>query len=119
MFPLVTVENVDTSQPPLAPISPEETLAYGKYLAAFCAACHMPDFAGSEKFGSPNITPHQSAIGTWTEEEFLRAVTEGMRSDGTLLDPEAMPWESFGRYTYEELRALWVNMQTVAPVAQE
>jgi mono/diheme cytochrome c family protein len=115
LFPLVTVENVDTSQPPLAPISPEETLAYGKYLAAFCAACHMPDFAGSEMFGSPNITP--AAISAWTEAEFLRAVTEGVRPDGTLLNPEEMPWESFGRYTDEELRALWAYMQTVAPVA--
>jgi mono/diheme cytochrome c family protein len=117
LFPLVTVENVDTDQPPLAPISPEDTLAYGQYLAAFCAACHMPDLAGSEMFGSPNITP--AAIGTWTEAEFLRAVTEGVRPDGTLLDPEAMPWESFGRYTDEELRALWAYLQTVAPVAQE
>jgi hypothetical protein len=68
-------------------------------------------------FGSPNITP--AAIGTWTEAEFLRAVTEGVRPDGTLLDPEAMPWESFGRYTDEELRALWAYLQSVAPVAQE
>lgn len=117
LFPLVTVENVDTSQPPLDPISPEETLVYGKYLAAFCAACHMADLAGNEMFGSPNITP--AAIGTWTEAEFLRAVTEGVRPDGTLLDPEAMPWESFGRYTDEELRALRAYLQTVTPVAQE
>ena len=117
MFPLVAVENVDTSQPPPAPISPEDTLAYGKYLAAFCAACHMPDLAGNEMFGSPNITP--AAIGAWTEAEFLRAMTQGVRPDGTLLNPEEMPWESFGLYTDEELRALWAYLQTITPVTQE
>lgn len=117
MFPLIPAEKVDASQPPLDPILPEETLAYGAYLAAFCAHCHMADFTGDEMFGSPNITP--AAIGTWTEAEFLRAITEGVRPDGTLLDPELMPWESIGRYTDEELRALWAYMQTVAPVAVE
>lgn len=41
----------------------------------------MADFAGNEMFESPNITP--AAIGSWTEAEFLRAITEGVRPDGT------------------------------------
>lgn len=116
MFPLIPAEKVDASQPPLDPIFLEETLTYGAYLAAFCAHCHMADFAGdAEMFGSPNITP--AAIGAWTEAEFMRAVTEGVRPDGTLLDPKEMPWETFNRYTDEELQALWAYLQTVAPVA--
>ena len=117
MFPVVPVENVDISQPPPSIVSAEDTLAYGEYLAVFCTACHMPNFAGSEMFGSPNITPHETAVGTWTEAEFVRAVTEGVRPDGTQLDPEQMPWESFGRYTDEELHAIWAYLQTVEPVA--
>ena len=78
----------------------------------------MADFAGdTEMFSSPNITP--AAIGTWTEAEFLRAVTEGVRPDGTLIDPEQMPWESINRHTDEELKALWAYLQTVEPVAVE
>lgn len=115
MFPLIPAEKVDASQPPLDPISPDETLAYGAYLAAFCAHCHMADFAGdTEMFQSPNITP--AAIGDWTEAEFVRAVTEGVRPDGTLLDPELMPWEAISRHTEEELQALWAYLQTVEPV---
>ncbi|MFZ1401290.1 MAG: c-type cytochrome [Candidatus Promineifilaceae bacterium] len=115
MFPLIPAEKVDASQPPLDPISPDETLAYGAYLAAFCAHCHMADFAGdTEMFQSPNITP--AAIGDWTEAEFVRAVTEGVRPDGTLLDPELMPWEAISRHTDEELQALWAYLQTVEPV---
>ena len=116
-FPLVPAEQVDASRPPLEPITPEETLAYGEYLAAFCAHCHMADFAGDEMFESPNITP--AAIGTWTEAEFLRAMTEGVRPDGTQLDPELMPWESISLHTDEELKALWAYLQTVEPVAVE
>jgi cytochrome c553 len=115
-FPLIPAEMVDAGQPPLDPISPQETLAYGEYVAAFCAHCHMADFAGdTQMFQSPNITP--ATIGSWTESEFLRAITEGVRPDGTLLDPELMPWESISRYSDEELRALWAYLQTVAPVA--
>jgi mono/diheme cytochrome c family protein len=117
-FPLIPAEKVDASQPPLDPISPDDTLAYGEYLSAICAHCHMADFAGdSEMFQSPNITP--AAIGTWTEAEFLRAVTEGVRPDGTLLDAKEMPWKTFSRYTDEELKALWAYLQTVEPVAVE
>jgi mono/diheme cytochrome c family protein len=119
LFPVVTVENVDISQSPLVVISPEDTLAYGEYLAVFCSACHMPDFAGSEMFGSPNITPHETAVDTWTEEAFLRAVTEGSLPDGGLLDPEQMPWQTFSLYTDEELHAIWTYLQTVDAVAVE
>ena len=117
-FPLIPAEKVDASQPPLDPISPDDTLAYGEYLSAICAHCHMADFAGdSEMFQSPNITP--AAIGTWTEAEFLQAITEGVRPDGTLLDAKEMPWKTFSRYTDEELKALWAYLQTVEPVALE
>jgi alcohol dehydrogenase (quinone), cytochrome c subunit len=78
----------------------------------------MADFAGSEIFGSPNITPYETAVGTWTEEEFVRAVTQGIRPDGTTLSSD-MPYESFGLYTEEELHAIWMYLQTVEPVAVE
>jgi hypothetical protein len=46
-------------------------------------------------------------------------VLEGIRPDGTQLDPKEMPWESISRHTYEELKALWAYLQTVEPVAVE
>jgi alcohol dehydrogenase (quinone), cytochrome c subunit len=69
-------------------------------------------------FGSPNITPHETAVGKWTEEEFIRAVTQGIRPDGTTLSSD-MPYETFGLYTEEELHAIWMYLQTVEPVAVE
>ena len=116
-FPLIPAERVNASQPPRARISPEETLAYGEYLATMCTHCHTATFAGDEFFGSPNITP--AAIGDWTEEEFVQAITEGVLPDGTQLDPELMPWESISQYSDEELQAIWAYLQTVEPVPVE
>lgn len=118
LFPLVTAENVDMNQPPPTVVSAEDTLAYGGYLAVYCTACHMADFAGNEMFGSPNITPHETAVGAWTEAEFVRAVTQGIRPDGTTLSSD-MPYESFQLYTETELHAIWTYLQTVTPVAVE
>ncbi len=114
MFPFIPAERVDASQPPPAPVSSADTLAYGEYVATMCTHCHTATFAGDEFFGSPNITP--AAIGDWTEAEFVRTITEGVRPDGTLLDPELMPWEAISRHTDEELQALWAYLQTVEPV---
>jgi mono/diheme cytochrome c family protein len=116
-FPLIPAERVDASQPPRDPISPEDTLAYGEYVATMCTHCHGPNLAGDEFFGSPNIT--LGAIGSWTETEFVQAVTEGVLPDGSQLDPELMPWESISQYTDEELQALWAYLQTVDPVTVE
>ncbi|MEZ4592991.1 MAG: cytochrome c [Chloroflexota bacterium] len=113
-FPLIPAERVDASQPPPAPVSSADTLAYGEYVATMCTHCHTATFAGDEFFGSPNITP--AAIGNWTEAEFMRAITEGVRPDGSQIDPEQMPWQSISQYSDEELQALWAYLQTVEPV---
>ena len=45
---------------------------------------HMPPAA--------NITSdEETGLGKWTEEEFVEAITQGRRPDGSALDP-AMPW---------------------------
>jgi mono/diheme cytochrome c family protein len=116
LFPLVAAEKVAMSQPPPAIVSPDDTLAYGAYLAVFCTACHGPDFAGIEMAESPSLW---TAVTTWTEAEFEQAVTQGVRPDGRQMDPEMMPWPSFNLYTAEERHAIWAYLQTVAPVAQE
>ena len=43
----------------------------------------------------------------WTEADFFRALREGRRPDGTVLDPEKMPWVRSGRMTDDEIRAVW------------
>lgn len=117
MFPLVTAEHVDMSLLPPAPVSSDDVLAQGEYLSVFCTACHGSDFAGNTIIGGPNITP--AGIGSWTEEEFVVAITTGVLPDGTTLDPELMPYETFADYTENELDTIWAYLQTVPSVAIE
>jgi mono/diheme cytochrome c family protein len=118
IFPLVTAEMAGMNEPPPGPISVEDTLAYGEYRATFCTACHGADFTGNDFAGGPNITPHETAIGTWSEEEFSRAIRQGERPDGTAISTD-MPWETFSLYTDEEVQAIWSYLQTVEPVVRE
>lgn len=103
----------------------------GQYLsiAADCAACHtIPGstrlFAGGYAIQSPmgpifssNITPsRQFGIGNYSEEEFARAVREGINAKGQHLYP-AMPYPSYTQMTDNDVHALYVYfMQGVAPV---
>ncbi len=120
---------------PTRGVTPE----YGRYIAsnrADCADCHTPRnlqdgqfymdslFAGGTiKFGEPegdniysyarNITPDvETGIGAWTEEQFLDAVTSGVRPDGTVLMPH-MPYAYYKFWTQEDLRAVYAYLKTV------
>ena len=55
-----------------------------------CAiGCHGPNLSGGKVSGDPNmplvanITPHESGLKGWTEADFIRALREGKRKDGT------------------------------------
>lgn len=100
----------------------------GQYLAAAagCAGCHsMVDgapYAGGRAlktpfgtFYGPNITPDPTAgIGAWSEADFIRAMRQGERRDGSNYFP-AFPYPSFTRITDEDLRDLWAFLQKLPP----
>ena len=105
-------------------------VAKGRYLAqaADCVSCHTAPggkpFAGGLSMATPfgtivstNITPDASAgIGGYTQEEFSRAVREGVAKDGHRLYP-AMPYTAFAAVTDEDMRALYAYFtKDVAPV---
>lgn len=117
------------------PASEQEALIEkGRYLAiaSDCTACHtMPEggepFAGGYNIVSPlgdiratNITPSTSAgIGNYTQEEFARALREGVRADGAYLYP-AMPYTAYTQLTDEDVAALYAYfMHDVAPVDEQ
>ena len=101
----------------------------GRYLAQAgdCVACHTAPggtpFAGGLPLASPigaiystNITPDRdSGIGTYTLNDFDRAVRHGIRADGDSLYP-AMPYPSYARMSDEDVRELYAFfMHGVAP----
>jgi hypothetical protein len=61
-----------------------------------------------------NITPHQTGLADWTEEDFFQAMREGVRPDGSDIDP-FMPYEAFSGMTDDEISALWFYLQSVEP----
>lgn len=66
-----------------------------------------------------NITPDpETGLGNWTETDFVRAMTQGVRKDGQDLFP-VFPYTSFTRMTEADLRDLWAYLRTVKPVRQE
>ncbi len=103
----------------------------GKYLsvAADCGACHnspgsKTPMAGGYAIASPmgniiasNITPSVSAgIGNYTEQQFARAVREGVNAQGDHLYP-AMPYTSYSKMTDSDIHALYQYfMHGVQPV---
>ena len=65
-----------------------------------------------------NLTPDQSGIGTWTEEQFKKALMQGNFKgiDGarTLLPP--MPWFNFTHLKDEDVSAIFAYLKSIKPV---
>ena len=107
-------------------------VARGEYLikAADCIACHTAGesgkpFAGGVAFKLPfgtiyssNITPDPTyGIGSYTDDEFVRAVREGIRRDGKHLYP-AFPYTSYTQLSRDDVLAIKAYLWTLPPVAQ-
>jgi mono/diheme cytochrome c family protein len=105
----------------------------GEYLAKAggCVGCHTEDKEGAAPFAGgralktpfgtfygPNITPDKNAgIGGWTEADFMRALRQGERPDGSNYFP-AFPYPSFTKITDGDMRDLWAYLRTLQPSAQ-
>jgi hypothetical protein len=104
----------------VADVPAGRTVAYGRYLAsvAGCHGCHGHGLSGGRVAGPPGLPPASNltpaGIGGWTERDFVRALREGRRRDGSTID-EFMPWRTLGRMTDEELGALWDYLRSVPP----
>ncbi len=65
-----------------------------------------------------NLTPDETGIGNWTEEQFSKAVKEGKWRglDGTrqLLPP--MPWQTFANLSDDDIKAIYAYLRTLKPV---
>lgn len=102
----------------------------GEYVLAMagCVACHtLPDggafLAGGRElktdFGSfftPNITPdRETGIGSWSEEDFIRAMREGKSPDGEHYYP-TFPYTSYTRMNRQDIVDLKAYLDSVPAV---
>ena len=116
-----------------------ERLARGEYLVnnvVVCFACHTeadptkrtlpkigPEGGGGECFTeemgfpghvcAPNITPDvENGIGSWTDDEVLRAIREGVSKDGETLFP-MMPYSSYRNLSDEDAYAIVAYIRSI------
>ncbi|HEY5623592.1 MAG TPA: c-type cytochrome [Gammaproteobacteria bacterium] len=118
--------------------SQDEFVARGRYLAEGilgCGNCHTPKggngepnltmkFAGAfvvEEPGlkafAPNITMDvETGIGSWTDEEIIVSIRDGLRPDGTLIGPP-MPSPFFRGMSDNDVRAVVAYLRTIEPIS--
>lgn len=102
-----------------------------------CALCHSPldehkrlipgmKFAGGqllriEPFGvypTGNLTSdRETGLGTWTDDEIKRVMTQGVLRDGTRLLPYPMDWASFATLKPDDLDAIVAYLRTIPPIS--
>jgi cytochrome c553 len=106
---------------PVEPPSADDPVALGGHIAQSCTGCHQANYAGGKLQGDPNmpivanLTPDSSGIKDWNEADFLKAMHEGVKPDGTKLK-DAMPWRIYGKMGDEDLKAVWAFLRTLPPV---
>jgi len=101
----------------------------GRYSSrpANCAACHTADggqpFAGNRGVPTPfgtiyssNLTPDDdTGIGTWSDEDFWRAMHDGVSRDGRHLYP-AFPYPWYTKLSHDDVLAIKAYLDTLPAV---
>jgi mono/diheme cytochrome c family protein len=119
---------------------PSDQIAYGGYLvtAGACGDCHTKFedgafvgeyLAGGREFGlpdgsllvSPNLTPHESGLATWTEDAFIQRFK--LYSDHSILErvnpgdfQTIMPWGMYSGMNESDLEAIFAYLKSIDPV---
>lgn len=129
--------HAEKSTGPVADVPRSDPVRYGAYLAGplgHCIECHTPmvrgkfDFKnqlgrGGRPFHGPwgisvsrNITPHpEDGLGKWSDVEIRKAITDGIRPDGTKLNPP-MAYHLYKTMTESDLNAIVAYLRTLKPL---
>jgi mono/diheme cytochrome c family protein len=121
-----------------------QRLDRGRYLAiglSGCRECHSqhdwnthgaPIIPGTEYSGqwfnspdmpgrivAPNLTPDpQTGTSAWTDDQFARAIREGIGHDGQALFP-MMPYQAFRSMSDDDLASIVVYLRSLPPVRSQ
>lgn len=99
------------------------TAEYGAHIAQVCTGCHREGLEGGPMpFGppdwppAPNLTPHEEGLADWSYDDFVAALKQGRRPDGSAL---GAPMNEVVRYTAQltelETRAMWTHLTSLPP----
>ena len=121
--------------------TPDDTLNYGRYMTMIsgCGDCHTPtkkgkpiagmDFAGGQEYQLPfgilratNITPDETGIGQWTEEQFVLRfkMYDNPNMKPIAVEPDEfntiMPWIMYGGMETRDLKAIYKYLSSLEPI---
>ncbi len=110
-------EHIDFTLPPNNSVIKAATVEYGVYVASNCMGCHKPDLKGGKHNDPdfplvPNITM-TGEFGSWSKDEFVSALTTGVRPDGRQMSPMHMPWRAFSHMDQIEIDAVYAYLRTL------
>jgi mono/diheme cytochrome c family protein len=95
------------------------SVEYGTYLVnvSGCHDCHGSKLSGGKSADptskkAPNLTPGGDLI-KWQEADFMKAIRTGVKPDGKKLDPKQMPWEHFKNFSDDEIKAIFIYLQSL------
>jgi hypothetical protein len=65
-----------------------------------------------------NLTPDQTGIGNWTQEQFKKALTQGKFKgiDGGRMLLPPMPWQNWMNMKDEDVKAIFLYLKSIPPV---
>lgn len=100
------------------------TAEYGEYMVNTndCRICHGPQLNGGPfpdptvKFISPNLTTG-GEVAFWTEDQFINTIRTGTTPSGHELT-ERMPWKDYRFMTDDELKAIYLYLQSLPKLPQ-
>jgi mono/diheme cytochrome c family protein len=109
---------IDHTKKDVAP-KPAANARYGSYVGKLCMGCHGVTYSGGPIPGAPpslpvpvNITTHQSGIAHYDFAKFDKVMREGIKPDGSKLDP-FMPIGNFKEFDEVEMKALWEFLKSL------
>ncbi len=134
---LAALAACEAAQEPEQQQAPVDLLARGTYLMesiVACGNCHTPKTSGGApianlhlaggfvieepglKAYAPNITMDvETGIGSWSDDDIIKAIREGIRPDGTLIGPP-MPTPWYRDISDTDVNAIVAYLRTVEPV---
>lgn len=117
---VIEAENINYNA--VHPSAPKEstTAAYGEYLVMVsgCRMCHGEDLAGDKNPPNPAAPPVPglvagSEVAFWSEADFTATIRTGVTPSDHQLT-EFMPWKDFRNMTDNQLKAIWLYLNSLS-----
>ncbi len=115
---VISAEEIDKTGPRPPAVAAGVTVEYGDYLVRTgqCRTCHGADLTGGKDPDpnaprAPSLT-RSGELGAWSQQDFSTAMRTGVTPGGRKLS-EYMPWKFFGQMSDDELKAVWLYLQSL------